>query len=178
MSSLRKSMINPLPIIPTTISSNFTLTLSLKLPRSTLSTWQKWKLVKPSSKNTLRQDKLYPQNPPKPLPSSLYQRRMESYAHVKITATWTPTQSKMPILSPLSLNSSMTWRDPPCLPNSTFAEDTTISTSKKKTNGRLPSSLPWGCLNPLSCFSDSATLPPHFKHSWTTSLWTCWGRSG
>ena len=104
MSSLRKPMTNSLPIVHMTIPLNFILTLSLKSPKSIPSTWWKWKLVKLSSRNTLKRDTSYHWNPPKLLLSSLYQRRMEPYIHVKITTTWTPTQSETPTLSPSSLN--------------------------------------------------------------------------
>ena len=91
MSFLRKPMTNSLLIILMIILMNFTLALSQKSPRSTPSTQQKWRPVKPLLKNTWRQDVLSPQNPPKPLSSSSYKRRMEPYAHAKITATWTLT---------------------------------------------------------------------------------------
>ena len=38
-------------------------------------------------KEHLRTDKLYPRNPPKPLPSSSYQRRIGPYAPAKIITT-------------------------------------------------------------------------------------------
>ena len=178
MSSWRKPMINFPLIIPTTMLSNFAHISLPKLPRSIPSTQQSWKHANSLLKNTSRQDKLYPQNLPKPHLSSSYQRRMEFFAHAKITATWTPTPSRMPIPSPSSLNSLTIWRNLPCSLNFTFDGDITTFASRRKTNGKLLLSPPWDSSNPLSCSSDSATLPPPFKLSWTISSQICFQKSG
>ena len=153
-------MNNSLLITPMTTPLSFTLTSFPRLPKSTPSTQPRWKLVKLSLKNISEWDKLYSWNSPKPLPSFLYQRRMEPYTHARTITTWTPTLSEMPTHFPSSLNSSMTWRNPPCSPNLTFTGNTITSTFEKKTNGRRPSSLPWDYSNLLSCSLDFAP-PPH-----------------
>ena len=68
MSSLRKHMTNFLPIIPMITPLNFTLTLFPKLPKSTPSTQQRWKLVKTSSRTIFEPDRSYHQSPPQPSP--------------------------------------------------------------------------------------------------------------
>ena len=156
------------------ISLNFTLTSSPKLPKFLPSTQQRWRLVKTSLRNISKLDALYHRNPSKPLPSS-YQRRKEPYVHAKIIATWIPTLSEMPTHSPSFWNSSMTWKNPPCSPNSTFNGDITTFAFKKRNSGKLHSSPSWDCLNPPSCSSGSVMHPPCPK---CYKSYLCWHAEG
>ena len=83
MSSPRKPMTNSLLTALMITPSNSALTSFPKSQRSTLSTWQKWRLVRTLLKSTSELDGLYPQNPPKPLPSFLCLRRMGVHTHAR-----------------------------------------------------------------------------------------------
>ena len=94
MFSQKRPTTNSLPIAPMTTPSTFTLTPPPRSPKSILLTQQRWKCANPLLKNTLKQDRLYPRNPPKPLLSSSFPRRMEPYIPAKTTLPELPHRLK------------------------------------------------------------------------------------
>ena len=102
------------------------------------------------------------------LPSFSYLRKMEAHIHARITTTWTPTPFRMLTLSLSSQNSSMVWRNPPCLSSYRWYSMGVQQYSHSRgrpMEGCIHHPHHGACLNPLSCSSDFATLPPHFKCS-------------
>jgi len=90
-------------------------------------------------KKTYERDTSNPQNHQWHHPSSLLQRKMENYDHAKIINISTTTRSRMHIQSPIYNPYSTNFEDQNTSLHLMFDLDTTMSVSKNKTNGKLPS---------------------------------------
>ena len=104
MSFLSKPIINYLSIELLTTPLISRIPLSQRLPKFTFSVLLKKKPAKPLLKNTLKLVTLSLRNHLKSLHSSLFQRKMEPYAHVRTTDTSIATPYEMHIPFPSSLN--------------------------------------------------------------------------
>ena len=109
-------------------------------PWLTCSTPSNIKPARNSLKNTSRQEKSPSRNPPKQCHSSLLKRRkLGSYVPAKTISTSIAIPSRIPIPSPSSLTSSTNYKNHRSSPNSMYDGGIIMSSSNRKTDGRLPS---------------------------------------
>jgi len=99
----------------------------------------KLKSKRNSLKKTYERDTSNPRNHQWHHPSSLLQRKIENYDHVKIIDISTTTRSRMHIQSPIYNPYSTNFEDQNTLLHLMFGLDTIMSASENKTNGKLPS---------------------------------------
>ena len=171
MYSPRKLPWNYHPPDHMTTSLNSRTGSSPNKPKPIHSTPLNTKSAKNSLKNISRLEEFPLPNLPKQHCSSLSRRRKSgNYTPAKTTGISTATQSRMPILSPLSLTSSISSENHWFLQNSMHYRGITMSSSNQKTNKKLPSPPHLGCLNQMSCSVECATHWPHSRSSWMTFL--------